>query len=59
MWKHDILKQLWLSLTPLKNIQEEVNILILRINLLPQISKGCKLHPNQPHISHVGHFWHR
>lgn len=59
MWKHEILKQLWLGLTSLKNVQEEVNIPIFRINLQLQISKGCKLHQNQPHVSHVGHFWHR
>lgn len=59
MWKHEILKQLWFCLTSLKNVEEEVNILIFRINLPPQISKGYKLPQNQPHVSPVGHFWQR
>lgn len=48
MWKHEVLKQLWLSLTFLKNVQEEVNILVFRINLhrrLARVASFTKISP--------------
>lgn len=59
IWKHEVLKELWFGSNFSKNVQEDVNILVFRISLPQQISRGCKLHKNQSHVSQVVHFWQR
>lgn len=53
LWKHKVLGQLWTGST---NAQEEVNILVFRIILPQQISRGCKPHQTQSCVSDVVHF---
>lgn len=59
IWKHEVLNQLWLGSSFSKNVQEEVNILVFRISLPPQISGDRKLHQKQSHVPDVARFWHR